>query len=63
MAQSKVNANCPGGVLYEIRKGGQVYASSYLENLGYPPQRLKEMSAAGYELYAAGKKVKRSRSA
>lgn len=51
-----------GPALYEIRKGGEIYASSHLENLGYTPQRLKEMQAAGYELYVNGKKAAKRRS-
>jgi hypothetical protein len=50
-----------GPVLYEIRKGGVVCCQSYLENCGYSSQTLREMMAAGFELYANGKKVPRGR--
>ena len=58
MAQSKATAQTGGGVLYEIRKDGVVCCHSYLENCGYSSQTIKEMQAAGFELYADGKKVK-----
>lgn len=48
------------GVLYEIRKDGIVIAQSYLPLCGYSPQEIKNLQAAGFELYADGKKVKRA---
>lgn len=48
-----------GAVLYEIRKGGVVCCASYLPLCGYDRQTIAEMRAAGYELFADGKKVKR----
>lgn len=51
----------PGAVLYEIRKGGVTCCRSYLENCGYSTQTLREMLAAGFELYIDGKKAKRVR--
>ena len=50
-----------GAVLYEIRKGGVTCCRSYLENCGYSTQTLREMLAAGFELYIDGKKAKRGR--
>lgn len=48
-----------GAVRYEIRKNGTVCCASYLPLCGYTPQIIKEMRAAGFELYADGKKVKK----
>ncbi len=48
-----------GAVRYEIRKGGVVCCASYLPLCGYDQQTIKEMRAAGYELYADDKKVRR----
>lgn len=48
-----------GAVRYEIRKNGVVCCASYLPLCGYTPQTIKEMRAAGFELYADGKKVKK----
>ena len=48
-----------GTVLYEIRKGGVTCCRSCLENCGYSTQTLREMLAAGFELYIDGKKAKR----
>ena len=45
--------------LYEIRKDGKVISQSYLYLAGYSPQEIKNLQAAGFELYADGKKVKR----
>lgn len=56
MTQSK---DTSGAVQYEIRKDGVVCCASSLPYCGYSPQTLKEMQAAGFELYADGKKVKR----
>lgn len=51
----------PGAVLYEIRKDGVTCCHSYLENCGYSTQTLREMLAAGFELYIDGKKAKRTK--
>lgn len=60
MDKDKAAAPAGGGaVLYEIRKNGIVCCASYLPLCGYDPQTIKEMRAAGFELYAAGKKVRR----
>lgn len=60
MAQNKATAHGGGGaVLYEIRKNGITCCASYLPMAGYDRQTIKEMQAAGYELYADGKRVKR----
>lgn len=62
MAENKANAQPGGGaVLYEIRKDGVVCCASSLPYCGYSPQIIKEMQAAGFELYADGKKVKNTR--
>lgn len=58
MTQSK---DTSGAVRYEIRKNGVVCCASYLPLCGYDPQTIKEMQAAGFELYADGKKVKRAK--
>lgn len=60
--QSGTASNNPAGggaVRYEIRKDGVVCCASYLPLCGYSPQTIKEMQAAGFELYAGGKKVRR----
>ena len=49
----------PGPVLYEVRRDGVTCCQSYLENCGYSTQTVKDLLAAGFELYAGGKKVKR----
>lgn len=53
------NEETSGAVRYEIRKDGVVCCASYLPLCGYSPQIIKEMQAAGFELYADGKKVKK----
>lgn len=50
-----------GMVRYEIRKDGVVCCASSLPLCGYSPKTLKEMQAAGFELYADSKKVKRGK--
>lgn len=59
MAQSKATAQPGGGPVYTLRKGGVVCVSSSLPGCGYTAQELKELAAAGFELYEDGKKVKR----
>lgn len=53
------NEETSGAVRYEIRKNGVVCCASYLPLCGYTPQTIKEMQAAGFELYADGKKIKK----
>ena len=59
MAQSKATAQPGGGPVYTIRKNGVDVAGSDIPGCGYSTQELKELAAAGYELYKDGKKVKR----
>ena len=60
MATDKTAAQPGGGaVLYEIRKNGITCCASYLPLCGYDRQTIAEMRAAGYELFADGKRVKR----
>ena len=48
-----------GGPVYTLRKGGVVCVQSSLPGCGYSAKDLKELRAAGFELYEDGKKVKR----
>lgn len=57
--QSKAPAQPGGGPVYTIRKDGVICVESSLPACGYSAQELKELAAAGYELYKDGKKVKR----
>lgn len=59
MAQSNTTTQPGGGPVYEIRKAGVVCCSSSLPDCGYTAQQLKELRAAGFDLYEDGKKVKR----
>lgn len=59
MAQSKATAQPGGGPVYTIRKNGLDVVESSIPGCGYSTQELKELAAAGYELYMDGKKVKR----
>lgn len=59
MAQSKATAQPGGGPVYTIRKNGVDIVESSLPGCGYSAQELKELAAAGFELYQDGKKVKR----
>lgn len=59
MAQSKATAQPGGGPVYTIRKNGMDVVASSIPGCGYSTQELKELAAAGYELYVDGKKVKR----
>lgn len=61
MQTTQRNEETNGAVLYEIRKDGVVCCASHLPLCGYSPQIVKEMQAAGFELYADGKKVQRSK--
>ena len=55
------NENTAGAVRYEVRKDGVVCCASYLPMCGYSPLFIKELQAAGFDFYADGKKVKRSK--
>ena len=59
MAQSKATAQPGGGPVYTNRKNGVDVVESDIPGCGYSSQELKELAAAGYELYKDGKKVKR----
>ena len=59
MAQSKATAQPGGGPVYTIRKNGVDVVQSNLPGCGYSTQQLKELAAAGYELYKDGKKAGR----
>lgn len=43
---------------YELRRGRDVLCRGTVPNLGYPPERLKEMARNGIYLYKNGKRVK-----
>lgn len=45
------------GKVYTIRKDGQTIVRSTIQNCGYTDEELKSLRAAGYELFADGKKV------
>ena len=61
MAQSNQTAQPGGGPVYTIRKGGTICVQSTLPGCGYSDKDLKELRAAGFELYEDGKKVNRRR--
>ena len=61
MAQNNATAQPGGGPVYEIRKACVVCCSSSLPDCGYSAKELKELRAAGFDLYEDGKKVKKSR--
>lgn len=61
MAQNNATAQPDGGHVYEIRKAGVVCCSSSLPDCGYTTQQLKELRAAGFDLYEDGKRVKRTK--
>lgn len=52
--------NTPAGThLWEIRKAGRTYCRSSMTACGYDLQTLREMRAAGYNLYMDGQRVTR----
>ena len=59
--QNNAKAQPAGGPTYTLRKGGVVCVSSSLPGCGYSTQELKELRAAGFELYEDGQKVKRGK--
>lgn len=61
MAESKMTAQPGGGPVYSIRKDGVICCQSSLPDCGYSAEMLKELRAAGFDLYEDGKKVKRAK--
>lgn len=61
MAQRKETAQPGGGPVYTLRKDGVVCCQSSLPDCGYNAGMLKELRAAGFELYRDGKKVWRGK--
>lgn len=47
------------GKVYTIRKDGKVLVKSSIPACGYSPEELKSLRAAGFQLYADGKLIKR----
>lgn len=60
MAENKIAQTC-GGPVYSLRKDGVICCQSSLPDLGYSAATLKELRAAGYELYKGEKKVWRGK--
>jgi hypothetical protein len=48
----------PDGITYTLRRDGVIACTSTIPGCGYSSQELRELRAAGFELYADGKKVK-----
>lgn len=61
MQRSKETAQPGGGPVYSLRRDGVVCCQSSLADCGYSAGMLKELRAAGYELYRDGKKVWRGK--
>lgn len=61
MENSKATAQTCGGPVYTLRKDGVTCVESSLPGCGYSAQDLRELAAAGFELYQDGKKVKRGK--
>lgn len=61
MPQSKTTDQPCGGPVYSLRKDGVICCQSSLPDLGYSAATLKELRAAGYELYKGEKKVWRGK--
>ena len=57
MAGDKTTAHPGGGPVYSLRKGGVIWCQSSIPGCGYSTGMLKELRAAGYELYANERKV------
>lgn len=60
MAENKPAQAC-GGPVYSLRKDGVICCQSSLADCGYSAGMLKELKAAGYELYRDNKKVWRGK--
>lgn len=61
MAQRNQIDQPGGGPVYEIRKAGVVCCTSSLPGCGYTVQELRDLRAAGFELYEDGKRAKRTK--
>lgn len=61
MAESKITEQPCGGPVYSIRRDGVICGQSSLPDCGYSSEMLKELRAAGFDLYEDGKKVKRAK--
>ncbi len=61
MPQSKTTAQPCGGPVYSLRKDGVICCQSSLPDLGYSAVMLKELRAAGFELYQDEKRIWSSR--
>ena len=59
MKPNEATARPGGGPVYTLRKDGVICCQSSLPGCGYSPAMLKELQAAGFELYEDGRKVKR----
>ena len=59
MAESKAQP-CSGHT-YTLVKDGVVCCTSSLPDCGYSTEMLKELRAAGFELYQDGRKVRRGK--
>lgn len=57
MARNKETAQACGGPVYSLRKDGVICCQSSLADLGYSAVMLKELRAAGFELYRDEKRV------
>ena len=58
MEGMKTPAMKPDGITYTLRRDGVTACTSSIPGCGYSSQELRELRAAGFELYADGKKVK-----
>lgn len=61
MAQNETTTQPGGGPVYSLRKDGIICCQSTILNCGYNAETMKELRAAGYELYIDGKKAKRAK--
>lgn len=59
MAEPKAQPG--GGHVYTLEKDGVVCCRSSLPGCGYSTEMLKELRAAGFELYEDGRKVKKGK--
>lgn len=57
MGQSKATAQPGAGPVYTLKRDGVICCQSSLPDCGYSADMLRELRAAGYELFADGKKV------
>lgn len=61
MAENKATAQPGGGPVYTLKRDGVICCQSSLPGCGYSTDMLRELRAAGYELFADGKKVWRGK--